>query len=95
MAMRSGDFSGLLPATVIRDPQTGQPFPGNIIPANRISSVGTALLALYPDPTSATAAGLQPANNHYWNPTRPEDSNTYSFKNRPYIQLLRYRVQYR
>ena len=80
MAMRSGDFSGLPSTTVIRDPQTGQPFPGNIIPANRISSVGAALLALYPAPTSATAAGSLPANNHYWNPTRPEDTNTYSFK---------------
>jgi Carboxypeptidase regulatory-like domain/TonB-dependent Receptor Plug Domain len=35
-AMLQGDFSGL--ATPIRDPLTGQPFPGNIIPANRISN---------------------------------------------------------
>ena len=40
-AMRRGDFSELLNpnngfytgARVINDPQTGQPFPGNIIPA--------------------------------------------------------------
>ena len=36
---RSGDFSALLPATVIRDPFNGNaPFAGNIIPANRINS---------------------------------------------------------
>jgi hypothetical protein len=37
--MLTGDFSGLLPKTVIRDPSTGLPFPGNIIPASRISPV--------------------------------------------------------
>jgi hypothetical protein len=43
-AMRRGDFSELLGANnffssaqIIRDPLTGQPFPGNIIPASRIS----------------------------------------------------------
>src|SRR6185295_5935705 len=37
-AMRSGDFSALLPGRVIRNPQTGLPFPGNVIPRNRISA---------------------------------------------------------
>ena len=32
-AMRRGDFSEV--TTVIRDPLTGNPFPGNIIPADR------------------------------------------------------------
>src|SRR6266571_5756142 len=40
---RNGDFSGM--STVIRDPLTGQPFPGNIIPASRISPVARAILA--------------------------------------------------
>src|SRR4029453_6554720 len=35
-AMRNGDFSGA--NFVVRDPNTGQPFPGNVIPANRISA---------------------------------------------------------
>jgi Carboxypeptidase regulatory-like domain/TonB-dependent Receptor Plug Domain len=78
MAMRAGDFSAL--PTAIRDPQTGQPFPGNIIPASRMSAVGSALLAIYPAPTKDTPAGSLPANNHFWNPTRPEETNTYSFK---------------
>ncbi len=39
VAMTTGDFSALLPKTVIRDPTTGAPFPGNIIPSSRISPV--------------------------------------------------------
>ena len=35
-AFLAGNFSAL--ATPIRDPLTGQPFPGNIIPANRFSN---------------------------------------------------------
>jgi outer membrane receptor protein involved in Fe transport len=49
-AMRSGDFSQLLnlptPIT-ITDPLTGNPFPGNIIPANRILSFFPAFLSKY------------------------------------------------
>jgi hypothetical protein len=40
-AQRSGDFSG---GTAVRDPLTGQPFPGNVIPASRISPIATRLL---------------------------------------------------
>ena len=40
-AQRSGDFSG---GAAIRDPQTGQPFPGNVIPASRISAVARRLI---------------------------------------------------
>ena len=36
-AERTGDFSTLFPTTVITDPLTGLPFPGNIIPSNRLS----------------------------------------------------------
>jgi len=39
LKMRNGDFSEILPDTVIKDPTTGQPFTGNIIPKERISSV--------------------------------------------------------
>lgn len=42
-AMKSGDFSQLLPNVVIKDPTTGLPFPGNIIPSDRISSVSQAM----------------------------------------------------
>ncbi len=53
---RRGDFSQtfdlnrqLIP---IRDPLTGQPFPGNVIPANRIDRNGLALLNVFPLPNA-------------------------------------------
>lgn len=57
-AERTGNLSSLLartdaagnPAPIrIIDPLTGQPFAGNIIPANRISPVATELFKLIPD----------------------------------------------
>ncbi|HVP48172.1 MAG TPA: TonB-dependent receptor [Bryobacteraceae bacterium] len=52
---RSGDFSGS-GATAIIDPLNGQPFPGNMIPANRINSVSAKALPLFfPTPTSSGA----------------------------------------
>ncbi len=44
-AYRNGDFSSL--STVIKDPTTGQPFPGNIIPAARISKTSQAMQNFY------------------------------------------------
>src|SRR5205814_2648919 len=47
-----GDFSQSLDSAsrliVIRDPLTGQPFPGNVVPADRIDPNGQALLNLFP-----------------------------------------------
>lgn len=56
--MRNGDFSELLNPSnrffgsrrEIIDPQTGQPFPGNIIPQNRLSPNGRAILNAFPAP---------------------------------------------
>lgn len=58
---RVGDFSGpgvagCSPAKPI-DPLTGQPFPGNVIPADRISPAGRLLLQLFPLPNTTPAAG--------------------------------------
>ena len=47
-AMKRGDFSEL--GTPIIDPFTGQQFPGNIIPADRIAPIGQASANWYPDP---------------------------------------------
>jgi hypothetical protein len=56
--MRQGNFSEV--ATPIRNPFTGQPFPGNIIPQSMISPVARRLLEFYPDPSRAgTANNLQ------------------------------------
>jgi hypothetical protein len=55
LAERAGDLSSR--TGVIRDPRTGQPFPGNVIPADRIVPQATALLAYYPAPNGATSTG--------------------------------------
>ncbi len=51
---RAGDFSRTLDTNgrliVIRDPATGQPFPDNKIPANRIDANGQKLLSIFPQP---------------------------------------------
>ena len=49
-AMRGGDFSVLLPKTVIKDPYGGQPFPGNVIPSTRIAPQAVALMQYTPLP---------------------------------------------
>jgi Carboxypeptidase regulatory-like domain len=46
--MRQGNFSEI--STAVRNPFTGQPFAGNIIPASMISPVALKLLDLYPAP---------------------------------------------
>ena len=71
-AMRRGDFSGLVDTAgnriIIYDPTTGRdingvwtrdPFPGNIIPENRISPVAKAIMQYYPLP-NGTTAGVAP-----------------------------------
>jgi hypothetical protein len=77
--MRRGDFSELLNANngffsgarIINDPLTGQPFPGNIIPTNRLSPNGIGLLNVYPLPTPGFQRG---ANNAII--TSPNPRNT-------------------
>jgi hypothetical protein len=65
-AEKVGDFSGPLTGALPHDPLTGQPFPGNRIPANRLSPAGLAILKVYPDPNT-TAAG----NNWVSSPLQP------------------------
>ena len=84
-AMRTGDFSELLnPANpyygqvrVIRDPSTGLPFPGNIIPPQRISPNGRALLNSYPLPTPGFRQGT---NNWIGRPATFDDTRKDSIK---------------
>jgi hypothetical protein len=63
-AMKSGDFSNFVDSTgtviPIYDPQTGQPFPGNIIPQSRFSPLAQSLLQYIPPPDrSGVNFGLQ------------------------------------
>ena len=77
-AMRRGDFSELLNpsnayfgrARTIIDPLTGRPFPNNVIPLDRISPNGQALLNVYPLPTPGFLQGT--AN---WIGTQPRYSD--------------------
>jgi hypothetical protein len=74
--MKNGDFSGLVDAQgrriVIYDPATGHdvngvwtrdPFPNNIIPADRISATAKAIMKYYPDPNYVTAGAAPWQNN--------------------------------
>ena len=54
-AMRSGDFRGT--AIVPRDPTTGLPFPGQVMPGNRIDPAARAIMDFfYPLPNQGTMA---------------------------------------
>jgi hypothetical protein len=73
LLQRNGDFSQTLDArglpVEIVDPLTGLPFPGNVIPADRISPQALALLQYYPqaDPAATGVRNYQipaPTSNH-------------------------------
>ena len=58
-AWRRGDLSGV--TAVIRDPRNGQPFVGNQIPTNRITSIASGILtnlSLYPLPNRTVPGGV-------------------------------------
>ena len=72
-AERNGDFSGpridgCSPA-IPNDPLTGAPFPGNQIPADRLSPAGQSYLKLYPSPNVTPSAGS--CNNWVTSVTSP------------------------
>jgi hypothetical protein len=56
VAMRGGNFSQILPGTVITDPFTGLPFPGNIIPSTRLDPISVGLLQYLPTPNQPTTS---------------------------------------
>jgi hypothetical protein len=75
-AMRTGNFSELLPGTIIRDPLNNrQPFPGNIVPTQRLHRVSVGLLEFYPLP-NIPGAGL--VNNHLALLNNTVDKNQFS-----------------
>ncbi len=76
LAMRQGDFSAV--NRVIYDPTTGQPFPGNVIPSNRIDPVAKNILSqLYPEPNTGGNVGStgQVLNNYLINPIKERQDN--------------------
>ena len=83
-AMRRGDFSQLLGSNpffstpqIIRDPNTGQAFPGNIIPQERLSHNGIAIMKLYPLPTPGFQQGT---NNAILTSDNPQDQRKDSIR---------------
>ena len=69
--MRTGDFSDLLTQRklAITDPNSGNPFPNNVIPASRIDPVAQTMINLYPTPQNANVATnftyVSPANQDW------------------------------
>jgi hypothetical protein len=59
------------------DPQTGQPFAGNIIPTTRLSPNGIAMLRAYPLPTPGFSQGN---SNTIVNSTNPQDQRKDNFR---------------
>jgi hypothetical protein len=87
--MRNGDFSELLSAGItIYDPATAvrradgrierQPFPGNVIPASRISSIARNYLQYWPAPNQAGDAQQQ--NNYLSSNPRSDDFYSVSLR---------------
>ncbi|MDE3179060.1 MAG: carboxypeptidase regulatory-like domain-containing protein [Acidobacteriota bacterium] len=78
MKMRTGDFSELLDpnnfiyghTVVIKDPKTGLPFPGNIIPVQDRSPNGLGILKAYPAPNLAAPLGRV---NWFFNAAHPQN----------------------
>lgn len=84
---RSGDFSALLPSIVIYDPRTARadgarvrrdPFPGNIIPQNRLSPIALNYLKYYPLPNQPGDA--QGRNNYISGNPRTDNFHSESFR---------------
>jgi hypothetical protein len=66
-AQLGGNFAGY--SKTIRDPQTGQPFPNNIIPTNRLDPISQALGKFYaapnnPNPTQNYSANVSAINDY-------------------------------
>jgi hypothetical protein len=61
---RKGDFSQSVDnngnSFTIKDPTTGNPFPGNVIPTNRLYAPGIAVLNMLPSPNVANSCALNP-----------------------------------
>src|SRR5207253_3366189 len=66
---RNGDFSQTVNTTgqliVIKDPLTGKPFQGNIIPRERFSPIGSAFLNLFPLPNTTDPTGQRQYNSQF------------------------------
>ena len=70
-AMKQGDFSGI--SNRIYDPLNGQPFPGNVIPASRLSPQALYFAQLIPDPNTS-------AGTHAWSADRALHADQFTLR---------------
>jgi hypothetical protein len=98
LAQRNGDFSAT--TTAIRDPQTNAPFPGNMIPANRIDANGRKLLSAFPAPNALDPNITRGAYNFTFQEVIPATRNNEVYrvdynidvKTRLYVRGLNFRL---
>lgn len=78
---RVGDFSEFLACgQVVRDPVSGLPFAGNIIPTGRQDPIARRVLGLYPLPTANVACPSQGTNNYFTQRNVQEKIDNYGIK---------------
>lgn len=73
-AQRAGDLSGF--NKVIRDPITREPFPNNVVPANRIDPISAGLVRFYGDVNNPA----NPIQNYTANLSSRDDLDSYLFR---------------
>src|SRR3954447_4984588 len=71
-AFRVGDFSALLPRTIVYDPRTNPrtPLPNNVMPAGAINPTSAQMIKLYPEPNLPGQV-----NNFLYNPVQTNTVN--------------------
>ncbi|HYY58670.1 MAG TPA: TonB-dependent receptor, partial [Pyrinomonadaceae bacterium] len=74
LAERGGDFSQSNLAAPV-DPLTGQPFPGGVIPSERINAIGRAIASLYPQPNRSA-----PFQNFVSSPAQRDRNDTFDVR---------------
>jgi hypothetical protein len=97
-AQRNGDYSAV--STTIKDPTSGSPFPGNIIPSSRINSNGQKLLSIFPLPNQLNTAITKGAYNYTFQEVIPATRNNEVYrvdynindKTRMYVRGLDFRL---
>lgn len=76
---RTGNFSEF--DTPLLNPYTGQPFPGNIVPANLINPIASRFINLYPSPTAPSVRNPNTNNpNYFTKRANKEQINNYGIK---------------
>jgi hypothetical protein len=78
---RNGDFSEFLACgQIIRDPATGTPFTGNMIPTGLQDPIARKILNLYPLPTANVSCPSQGVNNYFSQRNVKEKIDDYGIK---------------